>query len=156
VKLSGAVPRRTAVMAIAALTGVLFLGGCGEDGDEYCQTLAEEQKTLTTMADDSAEGSDVLTPTLDSFERLRAVAPEELQGEWDTLTAAYDAVVDTVNAAGIDPAEYDPEDPPADMSAEDAERLAAVASKLSSTRVSEAAAGIQDHAAEVCEVDFKG
>lgn len=144
---------RSAALVLAA---VVLLGSCADEGEEYCEVLAEEQQTLTKLADDSAEGGDVLTPTLESFARLQETAPDELQDEWDTLAAAYEALVDAVQAAGIEPAEYDPENPPDDLSAKEANRLAAVASKLRSSRVAEAAGGIQDHAREVCEVDFTG
>ena len=143
-------------MAVAALTGMLLLAGCADEGEEYCEALAEEQKTLTELADESADGGDVLGPTLESFERLREVAPDELRGEWDTLVAAYQALVDAVEQAGIDPAEYQPDKPPEGLSGAETRRLASVASKLATTRVTQAAAGIQDHATEVCEVDFTG
>ncbi len=67
---------------------LVLLGGCADDGEEYCETLAAEQRTLSTLADDSADGGDVLQPTLESFQRLQEVAPDELRDEWDTLTSA--------------------------------------------------------------------
>ena len=144
------------MVAGVALVALVALTGCAEEGEEYCQTLAEEQKTLTELADSSADGGDVLTPTLESFERLQATAPEELQDEWETLVVAYEALSDAVDEAGIDPAEYRPDDLPKGLSEAEAERLASVASKLASTRVTEAAAGVQQHAVEVCDVDFTG
>lgn len=142
--------------AVAVLTSAL-LGSCADQGEKYCETLAEEQQTLTELADDSAGGDgDVLTPTLESFQRVRDDAPEELQDEWDTLVLAYEAVVDAVDEAGIDPAEYDPEELPEGLSRDEQQRLASVVSKLQSSRVFEAATGIQQHAAEVCDVDFTG
>jgi hypothetical protein len=139
-----------------ALLAVLLVGGCADEGENYCDALVEEQTTLTDLADSSVDGEDVLGPTLESFQTLQSEAPEELLDEWDTLVVAYQALVDAVDAAGIDPADYDPEKPPDDLSANDADRLAAVASKLRSTRVNQAAGGIQDHAREVCEVEFTG
>ncbi len=147
---------RTTTVAGAALAAIVLLGGCSEDEEQYCQVLAEEQETLTGLADDSAAGKDVLGPTLESFERLRDAAPDELEDEWDTLSAAYEAVVDAVERAGIDPAEFRPDDLPKGLPGSEARRLASVASKLASTRVTEAAAGIQDHADAVCDVAFTG
>lgn len=141
-------------MAVLVLAAAVLLGGCADEGEQYCEALAEEQQTLTKLADDSADGGDVLGPTLESFQRLQENAPEELQDEWDTLTAAYEALVDAVESAGIEPADYDPENPPDDLSLKEANRLGAVASKLGSVRVSDAAGGIQDHARDVCDVDF--
>ena len=149
--------RRTAAGVPVLLVGALLLGGCSDGGD-YCQTLKDEQKTLTDLSKKASPkgGTDVLTPTLDAFERLRAAAPEELQDEWETLVVAYQALADAVQQAGIDPADYRPDHPPAGLSAKQADQLAAVASKLSSERVIEAADGIEQYAKDVCHVDFTG
>ena len=144
--------RRTAVAAAVLLA--TFLSGCSDQGEDYCTALSDEQKTLTDLAQSATKGGDVLTPTLESFERLRAAAPEELQDEWETVVVAYQALADAVEDAGIDPADYDPEKPPPGVSAQDADRLAAVANKLAAPRVGEAVAGIEQHADEVCGVKF--
>ena len=133
-----------------------MLNGCSEQGEDYCAALKEEQSTLTELADSAEKGGDVLTPTVASFERLRTAAPEELRDEWDTLLVAYRSLVDAVQEAEIDPAEYRPDDPPPGLSGEEAKQLAAVASKVASARVVEAANGIQQHAREVCDVEFTG
>lgn len=145
--------RRTAAFAAAA---ALLVSGCADDSERYCEALETEQKTLTELANSSAEGDDVLTPTLESFQRLRDTAPEELEAEWDTVVLAYEALVDAVEEAGIDPAEYRPEDLPDGVSDAEADRLGSVASKLASARVREAGAGIEQHATEVCGVSFAG
>ena len=147
--------RRTAA-AGAVLMLLMPLAACADEGEEYCEALAEEKATLTELAESSVDGGDVLTPTLESFETLRAAAPEELQDEWETLVVAYEAIVDAVDQAGIDPEEYRPDDLPEGVSGDEAERLASVASKLLSPRVREATAGIEQHAIEVCDVSFTG
>lgn len=150
-------PRRTAAGAAAgAVLALAVLGGCAQDGEQYCEALAEEQQVLTDLADSSDRSGDVITPTLESFQRLRAEAPEELQDEWDTVVVAYEALADAVEQAGIDPAEYRPDDLPDELSDAEAERLGSVASKLVSIRVVEAVAGIEQHADEVCDVRFTG
>jgi hypothetical protein len=148
--------RRRGAPALLLLAGVLVTG-CSEEGEDYCGALADEQKTLDDLADRAAAGGeDLLTPTVEAFTRLRSAAPDELQDEWETVVNAYQALVDAVESAGIDPADYTPGDPPAGLSAADEDRLASVADKLASFRVSEAAAGIEQHADEVCNVDFSG
>lgn len=154
--------RRTAAAVPVLLLGAL-LGGCsggdgGGDGGDYCQTLKDEQQTLTDLSKKASPkgGTDVLTPTLQAFERLKEAAPQELQDEWETLVVAYQALADAVQRAGIDPADYRPDQPPPGLSKEQAAQLAAVADKLSSQRVLEAAQGIEDHAKAVCHVDFTG
>jgi hypothetical protein len=145
--------RRTTAVAGVVLA-LVVLGGCADEGEQYCEALAEEQENLNELADSSAEGGGTLTPTLEAFERLRTAAPEELRDEWDTLVVAYEALADAVEQAGIDPAEFRPDDLPEGLSEAEADRLASVASKLVSARVVEAVAGIQQHATEVCDVNF--
>ena len=132
-----------------------LLTGCSSQEEDYCEVLAEEKQTLTDLAEEApAAETDVLTPTLASFERLRDAAPDELADEWDTVVFAYQALADAVAEAGVDPAGYRPGSRPPGLSKAEARALAAVASKLASTRVSEAGAGIEEHANEVCGVDF--
>ena len=156
--MNGGLARRTAAGLPVLLVGALLLGGCSKGSGDYCQTLADEKKTLTDLADKASPkgGTDVLTPTLKAFEQLKAVAPDELQDEWETLVVAYQALSDAVDQAGIDPADYRPDQPPPGISKQDADRLAAVADKLSSPRVLAAAQGIEDYGKNVCHVDFTG
>jgi hypothetical protein len=151
--------RRTAAGLVALLVVPLLLAGCSDagEGDGYCAALTQEKKTLDDLADQAGSGTeDTLTPTVAAFSRLQAAAPDELQDEWETVVVAYQALVDAVQAAGIDPADYDPDHPPAGVSKDEAHRLAAVASKLASARVVAATSGIEEHAQEVCDVDFSG
>lgn len=146
--------RRTAAATVLLVVG---LTGCSDQQEKYCDALAEEQKTLTELADDAGEsGADVLTPTIESFERLRTEAPDEVRDEWETVLAAYESLEDAVQRAGVDPGDYSPDDPPPGLSKAERDRLASVASKLASFRVTEAIAGIEQHGDEVCEVAFQG
>ena len=145
--------RRTAVglVLLGTLLGTLLVG-CRDQEDAYCEALAEEQDTLSELAENGS--GEVLDRTLASMERLQGEAPDELRDEWDTVVRAYRALAEAVDEAGVDPAGYDPEDPPAGVTAEEARRLAGVAGALRSRRVIDASLGIEDHAASVCDVDF--
>src|SRR4051794_30717788 len=123
-------PRRTTYVLALALAAVA-LTGCGDDGSDYCTTLKSEQKTLTTLADRADQrNGDVLTPTLTAFNRLRAVAPQQLSDEWDTVVFAYRALADAVKEAGVDPADYRPGKRLAGVTPAQARHLAAVAAEL--------------------------
>jgi hypothetical protein len=141
--------RRTAV-GLALL--VALLTGCTEQEEAYCEALGEEQDTLSELAEDGS--GEVLDRTLDSLERLREQAPDELRDEWDTVVRAYRALAEAVDEAGVDPAAFDPDDPPPGVTAEEARRLADLAGALRSTRVIDASLGIEDHARSVCDVDL--
>jgi hypothetical protein len=142
--------RRTAGAVVLLLVAVL--AGCGDAEDSYCEALATERETLTELAGE--ESGDVLTPTLTSFEKLRSEAPDELRDEWDVVLQAYRALADAVDEAGVDPATYDPDEPPPGVTAAQAGRLADAATSLQSSRVLDAGRGIEDHARSVCDVDF--
>lgn len=147
--------RRRVAAFVALVVAATLVAGCASEEESYCDALADEQKTLSDLAEQAAGAdADVLTPTLASFERLRNAAPDELADEWDTVVFAYQALAEAVAASGVDPAGYRPGSRPEGLSKAEARRLAAVASKLRSTRVAEAGAGIEQHADEVCGVDF--
>ena len=137
------------VLTVATTTG------CGRT--DYCTTLAEERSGLTGLADRAGEpGTDVLSPTLDAFGRLREASPRTLRDEWDTVYYAWEGLLDAVRAAGVDPSDYRPGETPDGVSRDDARRLAEVAAELASERVVEATQGLEDHAREVCDVELTG
>ena len=142
--------------ALPLLTALLSGCGGGDSAESaYCSTLKDEKKVLARLADRAGEpGTDVLTPTLESIGRLRKASPRELRDEWDTVYYAWEAMVDAVEEAGVDPADYRPGKTPAGVSADDARRLGEVAAQLDSARVVEASRGLEDHAREVCDVEL--
>jgi len=150
-------PVATAV-ALTVLAAPLAACGGGDDGSDsgYCSTLRDEKAALARLADQAGEpGKDVLTPTLESLGRLRTASPSSLRDEWDTVYYAWDALVDAVRRAGVDPADYRPGSTPDGVSAADARRLGQVAAELTSPRVVDASRGLEDHAQQVCDVELR-
>ena len=151
----------TAGPALAAL-GLLatLVSGCSGGQDEYCASLADAKEQLTHLAAEADGGSaaqaptDTLTPTLDVLRGLRSDAPDELKDEWDTVVFAYEDLAEAADRAGVDPADLSAGHAPRGLPPSQARRLAAVASKLESSRVLEASKGIEDQARQVCGVDF--
>lgn len=142
--------------AVAALLVAVVLTGCSQDPDEaYCEILREERKVLNELAANAQEpGTDTVTPTLDSLRRLREEAPEELGDEYSTVVYAVEGLVDAVDEAGIEMAEYDRKETLRELDPVVARRLRQTASALRMPRVTEATAGIEDHALQVCDVDL--
>lgn len=142
---------------LAALTIVLTgLTACSSDPDEaYCEALREQSSVLKGLAGQSGEpGTDVLGQTLASLRTLQEEAPSELEDEYATVVNAWEAMVDVVADVGIDPAEYDRAETLRRLDPADARRVRQTADALASQRVGEAGAGIEDHAGQVCGVDF--
>jgi hypothetical protein len=134
------------------------LAACGSEEEDYCETFLDSRQRLSDLAGEQAEaaqqgsgGVDVVTPTLEAFEELRSLAPEELQDEWDTLVFAYRDLAGALESAGVDPADFQAGEPPDDLPPDVRRELARVAGKVSSPRVVEAANGVEGHAAQVCE-----
>ena len=149
---------RALASAVALVLLAAPLTGCGADdgaGGDYCTTLKDEKATLARLADQAGEpGKDVLTPTLESLGRLREASPSSLRDEWDTVYYAWDALVDAVRRAGVDPGDYRPGRTPEGVDAADARRLGQVAAELTSGRVVDASRGLEDHARQVCDVEL--
>ncbi len=147
----GPARRRISATLVGGLLAAALVG-CSSPEDSYCEALASEKDTVTSLA---AKGSgDVLTPTLRAFERLRGAAPEELRDEWDTVVRAWTALADAVEAAGVDPGSYDPRTRPSGVTRAQAHTLRDAATSLQSALAADASRGIEDHARTVCKVDF--
>jgi hypothetical protein len=141
-------------LAAALLLGVT-LSSCEADPDEaYCEALREERRVLDELADEE-RGTDTLSRTTESLQRLEDVAPSELADEYATVVNAWEALADAVDDAGVDPAQFRPDRTPEGIDPRTARRLRQTADTLASPRVVEATLGIEDHAQQVCDVDMR-
>ncbi len=145
---------RTALAAVLLLP--VLLAGCSSQQEEYCSALEEEQQTLAELGEGGFEESGTVARTTDVFQRLTEEAPEDLRDEWDTLTGAWRGLEQALQVAGADESMFEAGERPEGMSAEDYDRISQAAVQLRSTRVVEAATGIEQHAQDVCEVDLTG
>jgi hypothetical protein len=146
------------VVAGVTLLLSVTLAACSDPEKDYCEEFLDSRQQLSDLAGQQAQageqgsgGVDVITPTLEAFEELRQLAPEELQDEWDTLVFAYRDLADALERAGVDPADYQGGEAPEDVTPQVRRELARVAGKLDAPRVVEAANGVEGHAAQVCE-----
>jgi hypothetical protein len=143
--------------AVCGLVMAAGLAACGADEDGYCAALAEEEPALAALAGRAGEpGVDLLTPTLTAYQRLRDEAPDELGDEWDTVVLAHEALADEAAALDVQPDQLRFDRRPQGVTAAEFRQLRALADELASTRVRDALQGIEDHASQVCDVDFAG
>lgn len=140
----------------AVLLLPLLAAGCSSQQEQYCSALEEEQQTLAELGEGGFEESGTVARTTDVFERLAQEAPEDLRDEWDALTGAWRGLEQALEEAGADESMFEAGERPEGMSAEDYDRISQAAVQLRSTRVVEAASGIEQHAQDVCEVDLTG
>lgn len=148
-------PRRGTALALT-LSLAAGLAGCGGDPEEaYCETLREESRVLQDLAEQAEEpGNDVLVPTYESLQRLQDDAPAQLQDEYTTYVNAWEGMVDAVDQSGVDPSQFRPGKVPRGVDPAAARLLSQTAAELASPRVLDAVRGIEDHAQQVCDVDF--
>lgn len=148
-------------MRRAWAAGLLVLApalvGCSSPQESYCAALEDKQQTLADLAETSSDpGSGALAKTIDVFEGLREEAPEDVQDEWDTFIAAWQTLETALADAGADESMFTDGSRPDGMSEDDYQTISGAAAELRSTRVVEAAAGIEQHALDVCKLDLGG
>lgn len=139
------------VVAGVALAAAL-LAGCSESPEDvradYCDAVEERQVELSeTMAEDSPA---TLLRALPVFHDLADKAPRDIADDWELLLAALDGLDEALTEAGVDPADYDAEDPPDGVSEEQQRAIARAADELTRPEVAAAYEGVQQHAKDVC------
>jgi hypothetical protein len=147
-----AVPRPRATLLATALATLLTAAGlvaCGDDPYAgYCDAVKERQEGLSKTLD--AGGPQALLEALPVFEELRDRAPADVEDDWAVLTKALTSLQDALEAAGVDPATYDPGKPAAGVSRQQQDRIAAAATQVGGARTREALAAVDQQARDVC------
>lgn len=139
------------VLALALGAGALLLGQSGPDDpfEAYCAEVEERRGELGAAL---AAGDRIgLIRALPTFELLAEKAPDDLRDEWAIVIDRVSEVRDAFADAGVDPAAYDPEKPPADLSTADREAIEAAAVRLGSRETKLAFAGVSQQARDVCK-----
>lgn len=128
----------------------LTLTACSSDpAEDYCAAVEEHQRELTEL---TAEGGpDALLGALGVFRDLQDRAPSDITDEWQQVVGRLDALEDALEEAGVDPASYDRDDPPADLDAADRSRIEAAAKELVTPETAAALEGLQQQARDVCK-----
>lgn len=134
---------------------LVTLSGCADQTEKYCSTLEDKQATLTDLAKSADQpGSDFIGESLAVLEDLRRDAPADVVDEWDTIIFAWQGLAEAIDAAGVDPAEYQSGKMPPGVDDAKAKAIEGAAVELASPRVADAGKGIEQHADDVCKVDF--
>ena len=140
-------------MVVACL--VVPLGACGDDEDPfeaYCGVVEDEQQELGEAL--STGGSAGLRAGLPTFERLLDAAPDDIADDWGVVVQRLTVLEDALDAAGVDPATYDPVDPPDDVTEEERTAIEAGASGVATEGVREVLLNVQQQARDVCKTEL--
>lgn len=136
------------LLVVVLLAGVL--AGCGGDPkDQYCDAVADHQKDLSEVV--GSGDPDALIQGLDIFHDLQDRAPSDIQDEWQQLVGRIEALRDALDDAGVDPATYDRDHPPAGLTAEQKAAIDAAAEQLGSGTTLRALQDLDQQARDVCQ-----
>lgn len=140
---------RSLLAGTALCVAAVLLTACSEDGDGYCEAVAEHQEALSGIAASGEPGA--ILGALDIYRDLQEQAPGDLADEWSSVVRALTDLDEALDAAGVDPAAYDPEHAPEGLSDDDRTRIEGAARHLGEPGTRAAMAGIEQHALDVCK-----
>ena len=136
------------------LVGLLMVGvlaGCGDSPEDvradYCERVEDNQVALTeALAEDDP---DALLAALPIFRELAEDPPRDIEDDWNAFIDALEGLAEALEGAGVDAASYDADQPPADVTEEEQDAIAAAADELFG--VSDAFEGVKQQAKDVCK-----
>ncbi|MGZ4448367.1 MAG: hypothetical protein ACXVW1_06260 [Nocardioides sp.] len=143
------VPRGLAVLAVVAL---LPLAGCQSRQDSYCSAVKDHQADLSSIVDSGSK--DALLQALPIFQDLQDKAPSDVSDEWQQLVSRVQALQDALRQAGVDPATYDRDKPPAGLSAADKAAIDAASKQLGGGETLAAYQAIDQEVRDVCQTSL--
>ncbi len=140
-------------LGVAALVVLLpLLAACGR-GQSYCDAVKAHQSELGSIVQSGDRAA--LIEALPVFEDLTGKAPADVTADWKLLVARITALRTALEHAGVDPASYDPEHPPAGLSAEDRDLIRTAAAHLAASDTQQALAKVQQEVLDVCHTPLE-
>ena len=139
-------------MRIAVALGVaaVLLTACSDGTSGYCESVEEHQVELSDLAASTEPGA--VFELLGPYRDLRDEAPRDLRDEWSQVIGRLEALESALDAAGVDPAAYDRESPPASLSPAQRRAIEGAGRDLGDEATVAAMAGIEQQALDVCKM----
>ena len=141
---------RWVVLLVLAL---LPLTGCSEDPAEeradYCAAVKERQRQLTEITTEG--GPTALIEALALYRELRAEAPSDITDEWQQVIRSIERLDAALDDAGVDPASYDPKNPPSGVTREQQQAIEQAADLVGSEETQRALEGVNQHSLDICK-----
>lgn len=142
--------RARVVAAGVVLALVPLVGGCGGDSeDDYCSAVKDHREELSKTISDGRQDS--LIQALDILKDLQDKAPSDITDEWQQVVSRIEALESALKDAGVDPATYNREKPPAGLSADDKAHIDGAARELGSQETLQALQSLDQEARDVCQ-----
>lgn len=142
-----------ALTLVAAVVAVAGIDRLREDDPrapyaDYCAVVVE-QRALVGAALEAGPTTGLIR-ALPAFRALSAEAPDDIADDWTRVIAAVDGLVAALEDAGLDPATYDRQRPPDDLSREQRDAIDAAATALGSPATASALSAVEQQARDVC------
>lgn len=134
---------------LAVLLAAPILAACSSEQETYCNAVEEHQQELSDLV--GGDEPDALLQALAVFENLQDQAPSDISDEWQQVVGRVEALRDAVEAAGVDPATYEREDPSTELDPVDRAAIDAAAAELGSETTLRALQDLDQHARDVCK-----
>ncbi|TWG92090.1 hypothetical protein L615_007300000130 [Nocardioides sp. J9] len=146
-------PSLVVVLLLAAVVVAGFLLWRGQETDDpfarYCSAVEDHRAELGAAL--SAGKETGLLRALPVFEDLADKAPDDIRDEWGLVVERISALEEALDAAGVEPASYDPARPPEGLSDEDRSAIRTAATRLGATDTRAALTGVEQQARDVCK-----
>lgn len=140
------------VIVVVALGAVIWWGQDSRSGDpfaDYCAEVEEHRAELGAAL--SAGPTTGLLRALPTFEALAQKAPDDLRDEWKIVVDRTTDLRDALTDADVNPATYDPENPPTGLSDADSAAIETAAVRLGAQDTRAAFSGVSQQARDVCQ-----
>ena len=146
--------KRISSLLAATVLGAGLLTGCGGGTDAYCDTLEDTQKNFEDF--EAADFSDFDEFT-DRVDELADEAPDEVKDDWKVLSEAFNAFVDALDEAGLEPGDLEglaSGEIPEGVDMEALTEAMTEAQALGGEDFEKATDAIEKHAKDECNIDL--
>jgi hypothetical protein len=143
---------RVAIATALTLALLPVFASCGRD-PSYCDAVHDNQSDLGSIVSGGARAG--LIAALPIFRDLRDRSPDDVADDWDLVVTRIEGLDDALTGAHVDPATYDPKDPPADLDDDDRAAIRRAAAQLAATDTQDALTRVQQEVLDVCHTPLE-
>lgn len=147
--------RRFAGVAAMACAATFSLTGCGLFGNEYCDSIEANLKTLETYG--STESNAAYEKLADTLEEVAKVAPDNVKSDYEALAKATRGVLSAHKKAGVtlEEVKKDPVAANAKLTTEQRNAINTARTAFNPDRTADERASVVTSIKQECEITLK-